>query len=255
MKDIDLCRPASLLNRRKSLLKFSLALMLTIAMGTISLPALASEAMPRSSDTSATLSEPIPPLPVNENADQAVLNPIGIVLASIFVVFMVNLFRWMFKVPPQLPYAVVKARQSVSALQRILVPVGDRLASDRAVELACRLGEAQKAEIILVYVIEVPFTLSLNAPMAAEQAKGEEILNTAGAIVEQHGLPVQMKVIPDRNEWGGILRMSREEAVDAIVMNVGTERAGVMEGVGRAANELLKRAECEVVLDKVPSRA
>jgi nucleotide-binding universal stress UspA family protein len=254
MKDSSLCRQASLPDRRGSLLRFSLAIMLTIAMGTASFPALASETMPRGSDTYSEPSEPIPPFPENENPDQAVLNPIGIVLASVFVIFMANLFRWMFRVPPHLPYVVVKARHSVSALRRILVPVGERLASSRAVELACRLGEAQKAEIILVYVIEVPFTLSLNAPLASEQAKGEEILNIAGEIVGHHGLPAQMKVIPHRTEWGGILRMAREEAVDAIVMNAGTG-PGAMEGVGRAANELLKRAECEVILDKAPWRA
>src|SRR5512136_204171 len=90
---------------------------------------------------------------------QAVLSPLGIALAVLFFLLMVNLFRWMFRVPPQLPYEVVKARQSVTALHRLLVPAPDNVASERTVELACRMGEAQKAEIVLAYVVEVPFTL------------------------------------------------------------------------------------------------
>jgi nucleotide-binding universal stress UspA family protein len=200
------------------------------------------------------LQQPPPPPPVNAHPQQAVLNPLGIGLAIIFLILMVNLFRWMFRVPPQLPRVVVKARQSVSALHRILVPVTESVAAERAVELACRLGVAQKAEIVLLYVVEVPLTLSLNAPMAAEEAKGQEILQTARCTVEQHSLPLQMKIIPHRYVWGGILHLAREEMVDAIVMSVGTRRSGSPEGLGRTAQEVLKRAECEVILDRAPRR-
>jgi len=193
-----------------------------------------------------------PPPPVNERQGQAVLHPIGIVLAVLFLVLMVSLFRWMFRVPPPLPYAVVKARQSVSALHRILVPTTANVASERAVELACRLGSTQKAEIVLAYVVEVPFTLSLNTPMPAEEARGQEALRTAQFIVEQHGLPVKTRIFPDRYVWSGILHLARDEMVDAIVMSVGAGRPGQEGGLGRNAQQVIRRAECEVVLDKAP---
>lgn len=193
-----------------------------------------------------------PPPPVNERPGEAVLHPIGIGLAVLFVFLMVTIFRWMFSVPPRLSYAVVKARQSVSALSRILVPTTEDMISERAVELACRLGEDQKAEIVLTYIIEVPFTLSLDAPMPAEDAKGQEALNTAQAIVEQHGLPFKKKIIPHRYVWSGILQLAKEEMVDAIVMGTGRGKAGQSEGIGRNTQEILKRAECEVILNKYP---
>jgi nucleotide-binding universal stress UspA family protein len=183
---------------------------------------------------------------------EAVLNPIGIGLAALSVILKVVLFYWMFKVPPQLPYTVVRARQSVSALRRILVPTTEKVASGRAVELACRLGANQKAEIVLAYVVEVPFTLSLDTPVPAEETKGQEALRTARFIVEQHGLPVRARIIPHRQVWGGILHLARAEMADAIVMNVGTGRPGLAEGMGRNTLEVLKRAECEVILDRVP---
>ena len=179
-------------------------------------------------------------------------NPIGVFLAIIFVASMGLLFCWMFRVPPQVPREVAVVRRSVAAMQRIMVPVSGRIASERAVELACRLGETQKAEIILAYIIEVPFTLSLGTLMPAEEAKSEEALRTARFIVEQHGLPVKTKIIPHRYVWGGILDLAREEMVDAIVMNVGTGRPGQEDGMGRTAQEVLRRAECEVILDKGP---
>ena len=190
-----------------------------------------------------------PPPPVNLRPGHAILNPMGIVLAVLFLVAMVNLFRWMFKVPPRVPWAVAKALQSVSALHRILVPTIHDGASERAVELACRLGTAQKAEIVLAYVVEVPFTLSLNTPLAAEESRGQEALHTAQFIVQQHGLPVTTRLIPHRYLWGGIVHLAREEQVDAIVMSV-DHRPGQPEGMGRTAQEVLKRAECEIILDK-----
>jgi nucleotide-binding universal stress UspA family protein len=184
---------------------------------------------------------------------EPVLNPIGIVLAVVFVASMGLLFFWMFRVPPPLPREVAAVRRSVAALQRILVPVSGKLASERAVELACRLGEAQKAEIVLAYVIEVPFTLSLNTPLPDEEARGQEALRTARFIVEQHGLPVRTRLIPHRYAWDGILRLSREEGADAIVMSVGRGGPGG-EVLGRTTQEVVRRAECEVILDRVARR-
>ena len=192
--------------------------------------------------------EPTPP-PTSGGLDRAVLNPIGIGLVLLFVVLMVNLFRWMFRVPPALPWSVVKARQSVSALRRIFVPMTHDGASERAVELACRLGTAQKAEILLAYVVEVPYTLSLNMPLPAEESRGLDALQTAQFIVQQHGLPVTTRLIPHRYLWGGIVGLACEEQADAIFMSV--DRApGQSDGTGRVAQEVLKRAECEVILDR-----
>lgn len=179
-------------------------------------------------------------------------HPLGIVLAAVFVTAMGFLFWWMFRVPPMVPREVAAIRRSVAAMQRILVPISRRIASERAVELACRLGAAQKAEIVLAYIIEVPFTLSLDTPLPAEESKGQETLRPALFIAEQHGLPVRAKIIPHRHAWSGILRLATEEQVDAIVMNVGAGRPGESEGLGRTAQEVLRRAECEVIVDKAP---
>jgi nucleotide-binding universal stress UspA family protein len=176
----------------------------------------------------------------------------GILLAIIFVISMALLFFWMFRVPPAVPHEVARVRRSVAAMRRILVPVSRKVASERAVELACRLGAIQKAEIILAYIVEVPFTLSLDTVIPAEEAQGEEALRTAQFIVEQRGLPVSTKIIPHRYAWGGILHLAKEEMADAIVMSVGAGRPGLAEGMGRTAQEVIKRAECEVILDKMP---
>lgn len=180
------------------------------------------------------------------------LHPLGIGLAVIFVTSMAFLFHWMFSVPPLVPREVAAVCHSVAALQKILVPVSGRLESERAVELACRLGTVQKAEIVLVYVIEVPYTLSLNTAVPGEEAKGLEALRMARIIVEQHGLPVKTKIMPHRSASAGILRLAKEEMADAIVMSAGMARLEVTEGIGRTSYEVLRRSPCEVILDRCP---
>ena len=180
------------------------------------------------------------------------LHPLGIALAFIFVVSLGLLFWWMFRVPRPVPREVASIPHSVAAMQRILVPVSGTIHAERAVELACRLGEAQKAEIVLVYVVEVPFTLSLDAPLPQEDTKGHEALAPARFIVEQHGLPARTRTIPHRSASGGILHLAQEEMADAIVMSVGAGRPGAGEAMGRTAQEVVRKAECEVILDKAP---
>ena len=182
----------------------------------------------------------------------ATLAPLGIIIAIVFVAAMGLLFFWMFRVPPKMTLEVASVRSAVAGLQRILVPVSGPIASERAVELACRLGEAQKAEIILAYIVEVPLTLALGTAMPEETAKGQAALETGRQIVEQHDLPVRTMIVPQRYAWDGILHIAEEEKVDAIVMSMGRRRRRPMETLGRTTTEVLKRAKCEVILDKAP---
>jgi nucleotide-binding universal stress UspA family protein len=168
---------------------------------------------------------------------------------------MVSLFLWMFRLPPVLPHQVVKVRRTVSALQRIIVPVVETVPAERAVEIAARLGQEQRAEIILVYVIEVPLTLPLSASMPVQETAAKDTLRTAEVLVRQHNLPVRTEMVPARHAADGILHVSRDEDADVIIMGVGVKRRSIPEQLGRTATEVLRRARCEVVLDKAPIEA
>ena len=178
-------------------------------------------------------------------------NPIGILLASVFAISMGLLFFWMFRVPPVLPLPVIKVRGSVEALHKILVPIVGEIPSERAVELACRLGNGKKCEIVLVHVIVVPYTLSLNTPMPEREKTGQEALKLGSLIVGRYGNPVHTHIVRHRNAAAGILAVSNEEKVDAIVLGVGL-KSRVPGEWGKTGEEILHRANCEVIFDKVP---
>lgn len=180
------------------------------------------------------------------------LHPAGVLLAVLFIAAMVSLFTWMFRLPPILPHRAVTARRTVQALHRILVPVVETVPATRAVELACRLGHDQKAEIVLAHVVEVPLTLSLDAEMPAQEAAGRQALESAAVIAGRHNLPIRSRITTARYAADGILNIAREEDVNVIVMGVGIKRRNVPDQLGRTANEVLRRSPYEVILDKAP---
>ncbi len=178
-------------------------------------------------------------------------NPLGVVLAGIFAASMGILFFWMFHVPPALPLPVIKVHGSVEAVHKILVPIVEAIPSERAVELACRLGNGKKAELVLLHVIVVPYALPLNAPMPEREKTGKEALELGSIIARRYGNHLHTHMIRRRNAAQGVLDVANQEQVDAIVLGVGVKPRAPGEW-GKTSLEILSRATCEVIVDKVP---
>jgi nucleotide-binding universal stress UspA family protein len=175
---------------------------------------------------------------------------VGVFLALLFVVSMGILLRWMFHVPKAIPMAAAKARRAVGAIKKILVPTSGTPYSERGIELACRLGEEQKAEIFLINVIEVPRTLPLEAPLPEAESKGKDILKRGEEIVVLRGLPARGEVRRGRIAGEEIIRAAKDWEADLIVMGIRSQIRMAQEILGRNSDLILRRAPCEVILDK-----
>jgi nucleotide-binding universal stress UspA family protein len=180
---------------------------------------------------------------------------LGALLALVFAVSMGTLLRWMFHVPRAIPLAAAKARRAVGAIKKILVPTSGTFYSERGIELACRLGEEQKAEIYLVTVLEVPRTLPLEAPMPEAETRAQEILKEGESIVSLRGLPVKGEVRRGRVAGEEIIRAAKDWEADLIVMGIRSGIRMAQEILGRTSDLVLRRAPCEVIVDKISERA
>ncbi len=179
-------------------------------------------------------------------------HPLGVAIAFSFVTVLLIIIIWMLRLPKPAPPEAVKAIYSVEAVRRILVPIIEGVYSERAVELACRLGERQNAHIILLHVIEVPYTVPLDAPLPELEKKGRKALETANFIALQHGFKPEVHLIRHRSASEGILSLARQSGVDQIIMGIGLKKASYGEGIGRTVREVLRRANCEVIISKIP---
>jgi nucleotide-binding universal stress UspA family protein len=182
-----------------------------------------------------------------------VLNPLGMLLAAVFAILMASLLIWMFRVPAPVAQAVARARRSVSGIKRILVPTRGAEHDERAVELACRLGQEQKSQIILTYVLEIPLTLSLGTALPEEEKKANDAMQRSIDIVKVHNLEPIPRVERDREAGRGILRTARDLGVDLVVMGMDPARSHFADALGRTTETLLRQANIEVIIDKHPA--
>lgn len=183
------------------------------------------------------------------------VTPLGVLLALVFATSIASLLWWMLHPPEAIPLAVAHARRSVGALRSILVPTVGAPHSDRGVELACRLGAEQKADVHVVYIIEVPRTLPLGASLPAAEAAAQEALAKAEQIVRMRGLTPVAHIERAREAAQGIIRAARENDADVIVLGLRANVGPAEALLGRTADALLRHAPCEVVVDKMPGGA
>ncbi len=179
----------------------------------------------------------------------------GSIISVLFVVLLALVFRWMFRVPRQLPYEVAQIRRTVNQLRTVVVPVVAAISSERAVELACRLAEPQQARIILVHIVEVPLSLPLDASMPKQREAGEVSIAVGVTICETHELASEGIIMPARSAWEGILRVARERRADLIVLGLDAKARRPGEELSRNVAQVVRRAPCEVLVDRPAAAA
>lgn len=180
------------------------------------------------------------------------MTALGILLALLFALSMGGLLWWMLHVPRAVSEATARVWRSVGAIKTILVPVMGTDYSNRGVELACRIGLPQRAEILLTYVVEIPLSLPLDAPMPEEDRKGREILERSRSIVDVHGLPSQMRMDRSRSAADKLAQIVRDEDLQLIVMGIRPRAWAIENLIGRTSESILRKLPCEVIIDAFP---
>jgi len=169
---------------------------------------------------------------------------------TVTALVLLALLIWSMRRRRRLPAEVAVARASVSAMRRILVPIRGFAHEERAVELACRLGQEQRSQILLVYVIEVPLSLSLGTDLPEQQERAEEALRRSVELVKTHGLEPVSVIERDRDAGKGIIKVAQQHAVDVVVVGLNPGRSVAVDPVGPTTEWLLRRAKFEVIVDR-----
>jgi nucleotide-binding universal stress UspA family protein len=180
-------------------------------------------------------------------------HPLGVLISLFFIVTLGLTLSWMLRLPRPMAQEVARAVYSVGAARCILVPILDLFYTERAVELACRLGRQQGATIVLAYVVEVPRLLTLDSPLPAEVDKRAlDAMKHAQSIVKRHDLPVTTTTIRAREASEKIGEAVKIYQADVIVLGIQTAEHRVPGIFTRTADALTRRPPCEVLIDSVP---
>lgn len=115
----------------------------------------------------------------------------------------------------------------------ILVPVTSSSESQRRVELACQLAREQRATLLLVYLIEVPWTLPLDATLEQADQEARAALETAREVAARHPVPVETVVQRTRVARDGIAAAAKRHQVDLVFDGRGPRERGWRPAWGR----------------------
>ena len=114
--------------------------------------------------------------------------------------------------------------------------------------LAARLARGENSEVLVIYVIEVPFTLPTNAVMEEEDRVALDALASAEAIGKSNGVEVRTEVVHHRQTAQAVLDIAKRERADLIIM--GSYREGKYTGapLGRDIEQISANAKCDVLI-------
>jgi len=163
------------------------------------------------------------------------------------------------------------------AYRNILVPIFGSKLDDDIVSTAGRLaaaereeaGNAGEARLDLVYVIEVPLALPLDAPLPPDQEERARLaLERASEVGDEYeDVEVSSEVIRARKVGAGIVEAARKAGSEAIVIGAeppsrirgGATMGGIgaakPEEIGAATEYVLMKAPCRVLLTAPPEAA
>jgi nucleotide-binding universal stress UspA family protein len=130
--------------------------------------------------------------------------------------------------------------------RRILVPINGNPTDDEMVALACGVAKRTKAEVHVVYIIEVKRTLPLDADLPPEAERGEMALEQAEKIAESWDVRVQADLLQARDVGPTIVDEARERGADLILLGITYKKRFGEFDLGRTTPYVLKHAPCRV---------
>ena len=138
------------------------------------------------------------------------------------------------------------------AVSSILVPVDGSAACHQALALAADIAKRSKARIHLLYVIEVPRTIALDATLEGELQRAEQALEQAERVAEGHGINVTGELVQARQAGHAIVDEAVERGVDVVILGIGYNQPYGRFELGREAQYVLEHASAQVWLIREP---
>jgi len=131
---------------------------------------------------------------------------------------------------------------------RILVATNGHSSDEEAIRLACDIARKSKAEVYVVYIIEVNRNLPLDAVVESDIEKAEEILTRAEDIAAESEYEIETDLVQARDAGAAIVDEARERNVDVILMGLNYKKRFGVFNLGQAIPHVLEEAPCRVLL-------
>jgi len=145
------------------------------------------------------------------------------------------------------------AEKPIPLFSRAVVALNGGPCDDRIVRVVVETGRATKAEVVAVHVVEIDWTLPLDANVAERSESAQRVLDTAEAAAEHlHGTLTPV-LVQARDVGAAIVDEAVEREADLLVVGLPyRKRFGGDFAIGRTVRYVLKNAPCAVWVVREP---
>ncbi len=139
------------------------------------------------------------------------------------------------------------AESSAPQVRRAVVALSGGRTDRPIVALAAEVAKASRAELVGVHVVEIDWTLPLDADVAGRSEDAQRVLDIAEATAEAVRYKLETVLLQARDVGAAIVDEASERAADMIICGLPFRRRfGGDFAIGRTIPYILKNAPCAV---------
>jgi nucleotide-binding universal stress UspA family protein len=141
----------------------------------------------------------------------------------------------------------------VPLFQRAVVALNGGPSDARIVRLAAGQASRSKGELIAVHVVEIDWTLPLDADIAGRSEEAQRVLDMAEGIAESVKVRMESVLLQARDVGAAIVDEATERGADLLVVGVPYRtRFGGEFAIGRTIPYILQNTPCAVWVVREP---
>ncbi len=139
------------------------------------------------------------------------------------------------------------------AFQRAVIALNGGPTDQRIVRLVADLTKQYKAEVFAVHVVEIDWTLPLDADVAGTSEEAQRVLDLAESVAEKSKQRMEPILLQARNVGAALVDEAIERRADLLVVGLPyRKRFGGDFAIGRTIPYVLKNAPCAVWVIREP---
>lgn len=143
--------------------------------------------------------------------------------------------------------------QTAPSFRRAVVALNGGLSDARITRLACELSRASRTELVAVHVVEVDWSLPLDADIAGSSDEAQQVLDFAEEIAEEHKARIEPVLLQARDAGPALVDEAMERDADVLILGLPYRKKFGGEFVmGKTIPYVLKNAPCAVWVIREP---
>ena len=134
-----------------------------------------------------------------------------------------------------------------------MVALNGGSSDDRILRLAIDLARPAKAQLVAVHVVEIDWTMPLDADVAGRSEVAQRILDNAEQTADRNHYTMEPVLLQARDIGAALVDEASERGADLLVMGLPyRKRFGGDFAIGRTIPYVLKNAPCAVWVVREP---